>query len=69
MSDDTWRFARSSAPDDTTNLADDPRLSLMASCVANQQRHAGFGTYIEASVFGREALEQIISILDGGPLT
>lgn len=47
MTDGAWRFLRSQEADDTTNLADDPRIALLAGCVANQQRNAGFGLTID----------------------
>lgn len=49
MADKTdFRFVASLAG--TPNLADDPRLALMAACVANQQR-AGFGSLIDIRQF------------------
>jgi hypothetical protein len=38
-----WRFLRAEPDSGLVNLADDPRLSLLAACVANQCTYAGFG--------------------------
>jgi hypothetical protein len=45
---EAWRFLRDRGGN---NLADDPRLSLMAACVANQQRFANFRNAIDIREF------------------
>lgn len=45
--DDRWLFLRAKEGDNMTDNASDARLSLMAACVANQQRFAGFKSVID----------------------
>jgi hypothetical protein len=45
---DRWRFLRATPDSGLTDLSKDPRLGLLAACVANQQRFAGFKAVIDA---------------------
>jgi hypothetical protein len=43
-----WRFLRAGPDSGLVNLADDPRLALLAACVANQHTYGGFRDVIDA---------------------